>query len=123
MVDLNKYIVDGKVKRGKITLDVKRGRLSQKDILELDNYEAIRNSYFGQNYQYQRDKKEWSEKYLDELSLYSVCEVFNKEYLLYLHEVACYIAKKSNHNIVKKFMGGIIIILLIATIIIYRWLR
>lgn len=91
MVDIKNYIVDGVVKRDKIVADIKKGKLSKNDIYELSKDEKIRASYFGKNILKKCDKKDWNKKYLDELSLASVSEVFNGEYLLLLNEVAEYV--------------------------------
>ena len=121
MVEMDKYIDEGKVKRDKIVADVKRGRLSKEDIKQLDSNEIIRSSYFGDVFS-TKDKKEWNEKYLDELSLAAVSEVFNKEYLIKLHEIANYVIdnKKKKENIdkiIRLCVCGFAAVVLIALIL------
>lgn len=125
MFDMNNYIVDGKVKREKIVADIKRGRINRNDILELDKNPMVRNEYFESKKLRKAEKSSWTKKYLDELSLMSVSELFDKEYLLYLNDVAEYIIanekkKEQTDKMVKGVVIGIVIIVIIviATIII-----
>lgn len=121
MVDLSRYIVDGNVKRDKIVADVKRGRLSVADIKELDQNADISGSYFGEAISL-KDKSLWDDKYLDELALASVGEVYNKDYLLKLKEVADYIISKNTEKerkakIIKLGITGVVIVTVIVALV------
>lgn len=122
MVDINRYLVKETVKRNLIVADIKRGNLSKNDIEKLNNNVLVKKSYFGDVFLDKRDKDEWTNKYLDELSLVAVSEKFNYEYLLYLCEVAEFIRKdneKKEHNkkIIKIVVGGVICIIITGLII------
>lgn len=124
MVDVKKYIIDGEVKRDRIVADIKRRRISAVEITELDKNEKIRSAYFGGEYIYKKSKDKWNGDYLDRLSLVSVSEAFNKEYMLFLNEVAEFVAnkdkKKENTNkAVRAILCVIIVALLIAAAIMF----
>lgn len=123
MVDFNRYIVDGFVKRGRIVEDIQRGLLSKNDINELDNNPLVKEAYFGEGGLNKRVKEEWSEIYLEELALNAVSETFNLEYLLFLSEVSEYVQKdneKKEHNrkIFKTAVSGIICLIIMGFIIV-----
>lgn len=122
MVDINKYIVDGAVKRDRIVSDIKRGRISKRDIIELSHNSEIKAAYFGDTNLEKIDRNLWNETYLDEISLAAVSETFCEEYLLYLNDVAQYVIamsnkKEQNNKIIKGIViGGIIVLLIILAI-------
>ena len=122
MVDIKKYIVDSTVKRDRIVSDIKRGRISKSDIIELSHNPEIKSAYFGDTNLEKIDRDLWDETYLDEISLAAVSETFCEEYLLYLNEVAQYVIaknnkKEKNNKIIKGIViGGIIILLIILAI-------
>lgn len=125
MVDMNRYIVDGTVKRDKIVADIKRGKIGKSDIIELDKNHKISEAYFGEGELKKQDKSTWNNRYLDELSLVAVSESFSKDYLLYLNEVAQYVIdkrrhKERNNKIVK---GLLIAALLIVFVILFIALK
>lgn len=118
MIDINRYIVDGSVKRDRIVSDVKRGRISKNEIIELDQNKEIKAAYFGNANLEKIDRNLWNESYLDELSLAAVSETFCGEYLLYLYEVAQYVMTKNKkkergNKILKEVLAGALVILLI----------
>lgn len=123
MLDINRYIENGKVKRDRIVTDIIMGEIDESDIIELDKNEKISKAYFGTGRFEKLDKNEWDRKYLDKLSLASVSESFNKEYLLYLNEVARFVMKnKINeraNNKMPKGSGVAVIILCIVFFIFY----
>lgn len=129
MIDFKKYIIEGTVKRDRIVADIKRGRLTKEDILELDNNPQISDSYFGSGNLKKISETNWNNKYLDELSLVAVSEAFNKEYLLYLNDVATAVLKKSatTERTMKSLkwiiIGVIILILTICAIMIISSLK
>lgn len=122
MVDMNRYVVGGTVKRDRIVTDITRGRIQKSDIIELDRNPIISGAYFGENAFVKQDKSTWSEKYLDELSLVVVSEAFGKEYLLYLNEVAQFVIDKEkkkekiNKLIKGGVIGGIVVVLIVIAI-------
>ena len=123
MLDINRYIENGKVKRDRIVADIIMGEIDESDILELDKDDRISKAYY-ENEKFERaDKNEWDRKYLDKLSLASVSESFNKEYLLHLNEVARFVSKnKINdraNNKTPKSSGLIVIILFIVIFVFY----
>lgn len=125
MVDINKYIVDGSVKRDRIVSDIKRGRISKNDIIDLSKNPDIKAAYFGNANLEKIDRNLWNESYLDEISLAAVSETFCEEYLLYLNEVAQYVIAKSskkeqNNRAIKRMIigGGIILLLILAVTLI-----
>lgn len=117
MVDVNRYIVDGLVKRDRIVSDIKRGRITQNDIIELNQNGEIEAAYFGNENLEKIDKNLWNERYLDELSLAAVSEIFCAEYLLYLNEVAQYVMTKNkqkerDNKIIRGVLIGALVVLL-----------
>lgn len=128
MIDINRYIVNGSVKRDRIVADIKRGRISKKDILELDKNPVIREEYFECKKLNKVDRTLWNNKYLDELSLVSVSESFGKEYLLYLCDVAEYVIhkerkKEKNSKVIKGILIGVVGILFIFLVIAFIGLK
>ncbi len=118
MIDVNRYIQEGSVKRDRIVLDIKRGRITENDIIALCQNSEIASAYFGKSNLEKIDRSLWNETYLDELSLASVSEVFCEEYLLYLYEVAQYVISKNeikeqNNKLVKRVIVGIVIVVLV----------
>lgn len=115
MVEIDRYIVDGVVKRDRIVADIKRCKIGKNEILELDKDSRIAEAYFGIGELEKKDKEIWNSNYLDELSLVAVSESFSKEYLLYLSEVAQYIIEKKLHkeNNNKKVKGIVVVIIVI----------
>lgn len=107
MTDFNKYIIDGEVKRDRIVADIKRGRITENEILELDKKQQIKEAYFGPHNFERLDSLKWDNNYLDELALAAVSEVFNKEYLVFLCEVASFVKEKQEQK--SKISKGIII--------------
>ena len=92
MFNISRYIEKGYVKRDRIVADIKKCRISKNDIFELDKNPEVSSAYFATGKFKKHDRSEWDEDYLDELSLAAVSEEFNKEYLLYLSDVAYYVA-------------------------------
>lgn len=124
MIDINRYIVDGSVKRDRIVSDIKRGRISRNDIIELDQNKEIEAAYFGNTNLEKIDKNLWNERYLDELSLAAVSETFCVEYLLYLNEVAQYVMtkdkkKERDNKILKGVLVGALVMLLVILSVVF----
>lgn len=124
MTDTKKYIVDGKVKRDIIVADVKRGRITKEDVLELDRNPKIKDAYFGPTFFEKCSQADWDNDYLDELALMAVSEVFNKEYLLYLSDVATFVIKinekkQQKSSIFKGLITVAVVVLLIICAIVF----
>ena len=101
--------------------DVKRGRISKNEIIELDQNKEIKAAYFGNTNLEKVNRNLWNESYLDELSLAAVSETFCREYLLYLNEVAQYVMakdkeKECDNKILKEVLVGALIVLLIILV-------
>lgn len=101
MVDVQKYIVNGKIARQRIAMDIKYRNISRADIEMLAKDPAVKKEFFGEEKDIGKcPKDQWDKDYLDMLSYAAVSEVFNKEYMLYLNEVAEVVSekeKKSSH--------------------------
>lgn len=99
MIDVQNYIVDGKVATDKIVLDIKYRSISRPEIEELADNPMIKKSFFGKESDIEKlPKEQWDRKYLDLLSYEAIAEVFNKEYMLYLNEVAEFINQKEKKS-------------------------
>ena len=61
MIDINRYIVNGLVKRDRIVSDIKRGRISKNEIIELDQHKEIKAAYFGNTNFEKIDRDLWNE--------------------------------------------------------------
>lgn len=94
----NDYIVDGEVAREKISMDIKRRKLDRAGIERLCLDPDIQAAFFGAGYNDRRPQGEWNKDYLDRLSYAVVGECFNREYLLYLAEVAEYVSKTTSQK-------------------------
>lgn len=91
MVNIGKYIEDDRVMREKIAMDIKYGVISYKDIEVLLNDKRLESAFFGNGFSERIDKADWDKEYLDKLSYAVVAEAFNKDYLMYLYQVANYV--------------------------------
>lgn len=89
----NDYIIDGKVARQKISMDIKYRKLDRAGIERLCLDPAIQAAFFRAGYDDRRPQGEWNKDYLDRLSYAVASECFNREYLLYLAEVAEFVSK------------------------------
>lgn len=115
MLDIQRYITDGRVAREKIAMDIKYRILSRNDLENLVANPEIQRAFIGNKYSDKIPQSKWTKDYLEELSYAVVAESFNGEYLLYLDEVAEYISKKKGNE--KIIVGIIILLLVIATLI------
>lgn len=90
------YIVKGKVERTKIAMDIKYRKLTgTTSIDELCNIPQVRDAFFGSGRVDKCPKTEWNADYLDRLSCAVIAEMFNRDYLLYLDEVADFVSKNN----------------------------
>ncbi|MCL2192239.1 MAG: hypothetical protein FWB78_02445 [Treponema sp.] len=90
----NEYIVNGEVQSNKIAMDIKYRILKRHDIERLCRDTRISASFIGSGFNKKRPKQAWDKSYLDLLSYVAVAESFNRDYLLYLDEVADFVTSK-----------------------------
>lgn len=114
------YIVDGKVARDKIAMDIKYRRLDRAGVERLCQDPAIQAAFFGAGYKNERPRGKWDKDYLDRLSYAVVGECFNREYLLHLAEVAEYVSKAPSRKGV--VVGIIAALAVILGIIVYKYI-
>lgn len=116
---IDDYFVNGKVARNRIAQDIKRRILSRSDIENLVLDKRIRSAFLNETYNKKVPKKEWNKLYLDELTNVSLAECFNRDYLLYLDEVADFVTKVKFKKII---LGTVIVVLvIIAGVVVLRY--
>ena len=115
----NDYIVNGDVQRDKIAMDVKYRRLKGSDIIVVCNDPRISDSFIGSVYKDKKPKQYWNKAYLDLLSYAVVAESFNKDYLLYLDEVADFVSKAKFKKVV--IAGVVVVLVIVAGVIVYSY--
>ncbi len=112
MLDVQKYIRNGRVEREKIAMDIQKRILTGADLRFLMKNKDIQAAFFGQTYEKKIPKEQWDAAYLELLTYAVVAEGFNEDYLLYLDEVAEYVSrKKGKYEIVKRIIIGSVIII------------
>ena len=109
----DKYLVEGKVDRAKIAMDIKYQELKRDEIEMLLKDPRIKDSFIGTGYNDKKPQSEWSKDYLNILSYAAVAESFNRDYLLYLDSVADYVIKIKQKKIL---IAGSILILIVVVI-------
>lgn len=107
MINKEKYFENGKLKRESIAMDIKYHRISHEDLLALIEDPDISREFYGDSYADKIPQVEWNEQYLDKLSYAVVSEAFNKDYLLYLEQVANGIGEKKINS---KIIIGVIVL-------------
>lgn len=107
---IDDYIVNGKVIRNKIALDIRRRILSRPDIEKLVSDKRIQSAFLNETYNKKIPQKEWTKSYLNELTYVAIAECFNRDYLLYLDEVADFVTKARFKKII---LGTVIVVLVI----------
>lgn len=115
----NAYIRNGEVARNRIALNIKRRKLKRPQIEQLLSDPQIVAAFIGSSFNERKPMKDWNKSYLDELSYAAVAESFNREYLLYLDEVADYVSKATLKK--RIVMGGIIVIGIILGVIVFKY--
>ena len=76
----------------------------------------IKKEFYGDTYADKIPQEQWDAQYLDKLSYAVVSESFNKDYLLYLEQVANGIGDKKGNT--KLIMGGIVLIIAVVALIV-----
>lgn len=116
MINKEKYFENGKLKRESIAMDIKYHRISHEDLLSLISAPEISKEFYGDMYKNKVPREEWNEQYLDKLSYAVVSESFNKDYLLYLEQVANGIGEKKINT--KIIVGGIVLAIAVVALIV-----
>jgi hypothetical protein len=93
-MNVEKYVVNGKVRRSVIATDVKNGHLSKEEVVYLCSLPEVQASFIETGFVPKKSEKEWNANYLEELSCAAIAEVFNQDYLLHLKEVSDLLNKK-----------------------------
>jgi hypothetical protein len=114
----NEYVINGEVQRDRIALDIKYRRIGGAEIESLCNNLQINSSFIGSVYNDKKPKQYWSKKYLDLLLCAVVAESFNRDYLLYLDEVADFVSKAKYKKVIK--CGVVIILVIIAGMAVFK---
>lgn len=120
MLDMKKYIKEGRVEREQIAMDIKYRTITKDDLDTLVSNKEIRGAFIGKSFSNKKPKSEWNREYLDELSYAVVAEGFNAEYLYYLNEVAEYVSSKKNNK--KIIVGAVIAGVTVAVLLIIKLL-
>lgn len=110
-----RYFDGEKVKREAISMDIRYGKLSHEELLELISDPSISAEFYGNGYNDKLPKEQWDDKYLEKLSYAVVSEAFNKDYLLYLEEVANSISSNKNNS--KIIIGGIVLAVAVVVLV------
>jgi len=116
MINKEKYFENGKLKRESIAMDIKYHRISHEDLLALIEDPDISREFYGDSYADKIPQEEWNEQYLDKLSYAVVSEAFNKDYLLYLEQVANVIGEKKINS--KIIIGGIVLAVAVIVLVV-----
>ena len=116
MVDKQRYFDGSRVKRETIAQDIRYRRLSHEDLLIIISDSEISAAFYGQSYEDKIPKNQWDEKYLEKLSYAVVSEAFNKDYLLYLEEVANSVSAQKNNS--KIVIGGVVLVVAVVALVV-----
>ena len=98
MLQIDKYIENGVVMTGMIANDVRYGRLSHQDIIDVLNDARVRKAFIGVRLDDKKNQSEWNEQYLDDLFGMSSMTCFNEDYLLFLENVSENLRKKQRNK-------------------------
>lgn len=113
------YIVNGEVARDKIAMDIKYRKINRDGIEKLCADPRIQEAFIDVSFANKRPMREWTKEYLDRLSYAVVGESFNRDYLLYLDEVADFVSKATFKRVL--IAGVIIILVIIAGVVVYKY--
>lgn len=111
-----RYFDSGKVKREAIAMDIRYGRISHSDLIDIITDSDISAEFYGDKYEKKVPKEQWDEQYLEKLSYAVVSESFNKDYLLYLEEVANGVSEKKNSP--KVIIGAVVLVVAVVALIV-----
>ena len=96
MNNVGKYIVDGRVEREAIAMDVKKGKISKRELDEILSDERIQKAFIGTDFSDETPQEQWDSAYLDRLSYAVVSEAFNRAYLERLFTVSSFVRERSH---------------------------
>ncbi len=116
MVDKQRYFDGNRVKREIIVQDIRYRRLSHDDLLLVISDPEISAAFYGKFFEDKIPKNQWDEEYLEKLSYAVVSESFNKDYLLYLEEVAGSVSAQKNNS--KIVIGGIVLTAAVIAVVV-----
>lgn len=116
---INEYIENGGVQRDKIAMDIKYRKLTRPDIDKLCSNPQIKDAFIGNSYADKKPKQYWNKSYLDLLSCAVAAESFNRDYLLYLDEVADFVSRAKYKKII--IAGVVIVLVIIAGVIVFSY--
>lgn len=94
----DKYIENNVVLPGHIASDVRFGRISHQDIIEILKDERVKKAFIGTHLEQKRPQSEWGKDYLDELFGMASMTCFNEDYLFFLEDVAKYVKKRKERK-------------------------
>jgi len=117
----SRYIVDGKAKRGRIVTDIAARQLTGLDVEHIANDPTVKQSFFGKLEPLKRPKEQWDYDYVEYLCNATTTKCFNREYLLYLDQVAEYVSKAKFRKVL--IAGIVIVLVIIAGIIVYAFVH
>ena len=120
-VRIDDYIIDGNVARSRIALDIKFRNIKRADIEQLISDARITSAFLGKTFDQKVSKNQWNKFYLNELSYAAVSESFNRDYLLYLDEVAEYVSEAQHKKDVIRGIGVFLIIFMISCIAFFKY--
>ena len=120
MSDISKYLNNnGDVNRAKLTQDIKNRMISHDELEEILTNPEITASFFGSQINWKRkNRADWNDDYLQNLTFASVSEVFNEDYLRHLEEVAQYVRNKKNTRTPLLICAATVVVLLAVVLII-----
>lgn len=105
------YIVDGKVARNLIAIDIRERKITRGDIEQLVLDKRIQSAFLNKTFDKKVPPNQWDKDYLEELTYAALAQSFNRDYLLYLDEVAEFVAQSSKR---KKKIGTAVCVTVIA---------
>lgn len=120
MYNIKNYIVDGRVRREKIAMDIKYRSLKKEDILALIENPVIKEAFIGKRYDKKKPQNDWNKDYLDTLSYAVISESFNRDYLLYLNDVAEYVNRKEKNS---KMIIAFVVLLVAIVALVVVWMK
>lgn len=115
MININTYVVNGKVDRTSIVHHVKNRVLTGDDLLEVIANPDVQAAFIGTNFSDKIDQSNWDKAYLDKLTLMAVGESFNKDYLVYLDKVAAFVMSKNKFE-TKKLVNIVMVLLVLIAL-------
>lgn len=117
---VERYTRNGVVDRAAIAKDVKMCKLTAAEIQDLCENKIVQDVFIGNSYANKQPKEKWNKNYLERLYYAVAAESFNLDYLLYLNEVANFVAKAKFKKVV--IAGVIIVLVIIAGVVVFSYI-